>query len=318
MSRRSTLSIDFAAITDVGCVRQNNEDSYGFDADHHLYVVCDGMGGCAAGEVASGLAVRTLIESFASSDADLADSEEAVAIEKRLMSAILEANRAVYEASSTNPALRCMGTTLVCACLDGDRAVVGNVGDSRAYLIRNETCHQITKDHSFVAEQIRAGNLVSEHVVSNMQSVITRAIGVEITVEPDLFEAELKSEDMLLLASDGLTRYVSPGDILTAAADGLDLPETCRSLIEFAKGCGGADNITCVLIRAAKIVTPKPTTESFVTDRPVVEKEAAKEEPAAQTSATLHAAPEPEVEPAEAVGASSESPGQWRLNDSRI
>ena len=317
MSRRSTLSIDFAAITDIGCVRQNNEDSYGFDADHQLYVVCDGMGGCAAGEVASGLAVRTLIESFASSDADSADSEEAVAIEKLLMSAILEANHAVYEASSRNPVLRSMGTTLVCACLDGDRAVVGNVGDSRAYLIRNRTCQQITQDHSFIAEQTRAGNLVSEHAVSDLQSVITRAIGVDSTVEPDLFEAELQSEDMLLLASDGLTRYVSPVDILTAAAEGLDLPETCRSLIEFAKGCGGADNITCVLIRAAKMVAHKPATDSVVTDWTAVEKETAKGEPAAQTPTTLHAAPEPEAEPAEPVGASGES-GQWRLNDSRI
>src|ERR1035438_138057 len=125
MSLTPTLSIDFAAVTDVGCVRQNNEDSYGFDSDHHLYVVCDGMGGCAAGEVASGLAVRALIDAFAS----FAAASAVAPLEMRLMDAIVGANQAVYKAGAGDPALQSMGTTLVCACLDGDRAVIGNVGD---------------------------------------------------------------------------------------------------------------------------------------------------------------------------------------------
>ncbi|MGA7107592.1 MAG: Stp1/IreP family PP2C-type Ser/Thr phosphatase [Terracidiphilus sp.] len=246
MSPTPTLSVDFAAVTDVGCVRQNNEDSYGFDSDHHLYVVCDGMGGCAAGEVASGLAVRTLIDAFASSAAE----SEPVPLELRLMNAIVGANQAVYEAGAGDPALQSMGTTLVCACLDGDRAVIGNVGDSRAYLVRGRKCAQITLDHSFVEEQIRAGNLPTDRAAtSNLQSVITRAIGVEETVEPDLFEARLQPADALLLVSDGLTRYLQPEDILLAIADGADLSAICRNMIDFAKAKGGVDNITCLLVR---------------------------------------------------------------------
>ena len=296
MSLTSTLSIDFAAITDLGCMRSNNEDSYGFDADHHLYVVCDGMGGCAAGEVASGMAVRTLIDAFASSATELADSGEPIEIELRLMDAILKANRVVYEAGAKDPALRSMGTTLVCACLDGDRALVGNVGDSRAYLIRGKTCSQITHDHSFIAEQIRAGNLPTESAASSsMQSVITRAIGVEETVEPDLFAAQLLPEDMLLLASDGLTRYVRPEDILMAAADSVNLPASCSALIEFAKRSGGADNITCVLLRAAKASPQKTSPEAPILVSSIKE-----------------------TEPGVPTNAAKEALGAFRLNDSRI
>ncbi|HUB30565.1 MAG TPA: Stp1/IreP family PP2C-type Ser/Thr phosphatase [Terracidiphilus sp.] len=250
MSLIPTLSIDFAAVTDVGCVRTNNEDSYGFDSNQHLYVVCDGMGGCAAGEIASSLAVRTLIDGFASSAPDGALEVEPVAIEQRLLQAIVDANQAVYQAASGDPALQSMGTTLVCACVDGDRTVIGNVGDSRAYLIRANKAIQITLDHSFVEEQIRAGNLSTDSAAnSNLQSVITRAVGVAETVEPDLFEARLQPEDILLLASDGLTRYVDPEDIVLAIADGVNLPVRCRALIELAKNSGGADNITCLLVR---------------------------------------------------------------------
>jgi PPM family protein phosphatase len=252
MSPIPTLSIDFAAVTDVGCVRQNNEDSYGFDSDHHLYVVCDGMGGCAAGEVASGLAVRTLIDTFSTSAA----SSEAGPLELRLMDAIIEANQAVYQAGVSDPALESMGTTLVCACLDGDRAVIGNVGDSRAYLVRGGKCAQITLDHSLIEEQIRAGNLPADRAAtSNLQSVITRAIGAEETVEPDLFEARLQPEDVLLLVSDGLTRYLEPEDIARAIADRADLPAICRTMIDVAKGKGGVDNITCLLVRVTAHVS---------------------------------------------------------------
>jgi serine/threonine protein phosphatase PrpC len=249
MSPIPTLSIDFAAVTDVGCVRQNNEDSYGFDSDHHLYVVCDGMGGCAAGEVASSLAVRTFIDTFASLAADSENASRGVILESRLIDTILEVNQAVYQAGASDPALESMGTTLVCVCLDGDRAVIGNVGDSRAYLVRGGKCAQITLDHSLIEEQIRAGNLPSAHAQSNLQSVITRAIGAEQTVEPDLFEARLQPEDVLLLASDGLTRYLEPAEIALAIADQADLPGACRTMIDSAKTKGGADNITCLLVR---------------------------------------------------------------------
>jgi protein phosphatase len=254
MTQTLTLTLDFAAATDIGCRRSNNEDSFGYDAEQHIYVVCDGMGGNAAGEVASGMAVRTLIESFGAPAADGMSL-----VEHRLMAAILEANRVVREAGIQSPELHSMGTTLVCACLDGNRAVVGNVGDSRAYLLRNGVCLQITQDHSLLDEEIRNGNMTPEMAAaSNLQSVITRAIGVADTVEPDLFAAQLQVNDLLLLASDGLTRYVRADEIAEAATNGLELTAICNALIEHAKQRGGADNITCILLRAMEMPPAPP------------------------------------------------------------
>lgn len=250
MSQESSLSLEFAAITDIGCRRSNNEDSFGYDAEQNLYVVCDGMGGNAAGEVASAMAVRTLIESFGSTATE-PETGDAIAVENRLAHSIYEANRVVREAAFENPELDSMGTTLVCACLDGNRIVIGNVGDSRAYLVRNGECAQITQDHSFLDEEVRKGNMTPEMAAaSNLQSVITRAIGVSETVEPDLYAATLQPEDMLLLASDGLTRYAHTEEIAHAAAVESDLTKICTSLIEYAKQRGGADNITCILLKA--------------------------------------------------------------------
>jgi protein phosphatase len=254
MTQALTLSLDFAAATDIGCRRSNNEDSYGYDAQEHLYVVCDGMGGNAAGEVASGMAVRTLIESFAYFGQNIEPGSATSLIENRLIAAIFEANRVVRDAGMGNPDLHSMGTTLVCVCLDGNRAVVGNVGDSRAYLLRNGSCLQITQDHSLLDEEVRNGNMTPEMAAaSNLQSVITRAIGVAEHVEPDLFAATLQPNDFLLLASDGLTRYVSPDEIAQAASTGSELAAICNALIEHAKQRGGADNITCILLHVAEI-----------------------------------------------------------------
>lgn len=248
MLRPSSFAFGFAAATDIGCRRSNNEDSFGYDAEQQLFVVCDGMGGSAAGEVASSMAVRALIDAYGASDSSAA----AEPVHERLLHAIFEANRAVRDAANADPELNSMGTTLVCACLDGDRAVVGNVGDSRAYLVRHGTCIQITHDHSFLEEEVRKGNITPEMAAaSNLQSVITRAIGVADAVEPDLFAAQVQPGDVMLLASDGLTRYASPEDIAAAmAANPDDLPGVCGALIDHAKRSGGADNITCIVLRA--------------------------------------------------------------------
>ena len=253
MTQGLTLALDFAAATDIGCKRTNNEDSYGYDASRHLYVVCDGMGGNAAGEVASGMAVRTLIESFGYFEQNLEPGSPLEAIEARLVTSIFEANRVVREAGTENPELHSMGTTLVCVCLDGSRAIVGNVGDSRAYLLRNGTCQQITQDHSLLDEEIRNGNMTPEMAAaSNLQSVITRAVGVADQVEPDLFAANLQPNDFILLASDGLTRYVRPEEIAHATSIGSELATICNALIEHAKARGGADNITCILLHVVE------------------------------------------------------------------
>jgi len=267
MTQESTISLEFAAVTDIGCRRSNNEDSFGYDAEQNIYVVCDGMGGNAAGEVASAMAVRALIESFGSTavidpGAGELGADEQMPVENRLASAIYEANRVVREASFENPELDSMGTTLVCACRDGGRIVIGNVGDSRAYLVRNGDCVQITQDHSFLDEEVRKGNMTPEMAAaSNLQSVITRAIGVAEIVEPDMFAATLQPGDMLLLASDGLTRYAHTAEIAHADANETNLEQICNSLIAHAKNGGGADNITCILLRAVAVPAPAATAE---------------------------------------------------------
>jgi serine/threonine protein phosphatase PrpC len=252
MTQTSVFSLDFAAATDIGCQRGNNEDSFGYDAERHVYVVCDGMGGSAAGEVASGMAVRGLIETFEAQSSN-ENEAELLPVETRLMHAVHAANRFVREAAAANPSLHGMGSTLVCACLDGARVVIGNVGDSRAYLIRNGTCVQVTLDHSLLDEQVRMGLLTAEEAAaSNLQSVITRAIGAADKVEPDFFAVSLNLDDMLLLASDGLTRYAQPEEIAAVAMAGAELATICNGFIEHAKQRGGADNITCMVLRAVE------------------------------------------------------------------
>ena len=196
MTLTSALTLSFAAATDIGCKRGNNEDSFGYDAALHVYVVCDGMGGNAAGEVASGMAVRALIETFESQTPESPEEGALAPIEERLVTSIVEANRVVREASEANLELRTMGTTLVCACLDGGRLLVGNVGDSRCYLVRDGVCLQVTLDHSLLDEQVRSGMLTpAEAAASDLQSVITRAIGISRDVEPDLFAVDLSLND---------------------------------------------------------------------------------------------------------------------------
>ena len=254
MTQKPELSLNFAAATDIGCKRSNNEDAFGYDVGQHIYVVCDGMGGSAAGEVASGMAVRALIERFESLIWETSDDGRRYSTEERLLRSIYEANRAVREAASGDPELESMGTTLVCACLDGSRMVLGTVGDSRAYLLRNGICQQITLDHSLLDEQVRCGMLTAEEAAaSSLKSVITRAVGITETVEPDLFAVDLNVNDMLLLTTDGLTRYARPGDIMQIALNGGDLATICHDLIEHAKRGGGVDNITCVMLCVVEV-----------------------------------------------------------------
>jgi protein phosphatase len=214
------------------------------------------------------MAVRALIETFEVLAIQAANSGAVLPIEKRLLDSITEANRVVRTAADENPELHSMGTTLVCACLDGDRIVIGNVGDSRAYLVRNGACIQITLDHSLLDEQLRQGLITPEMAAaSNLQSVITRAIGTAHEVEADLFAAQLNLNDMFLLTSDGLTRYARPEEIAQAAAPDAELATICQTLIDHAKQRGGADNITCMMLRvvetpAVQVESPETLTEA--------------------------------------------------------
>jgi protein phosphatase len=246
------------------------------------------------------MAVRTLIESFGMLGHDAPDGSAMALIENRLMASIFEANRVVREAGIENPELHSMGTTLVCACLDGSRAVVGNVGDSRAYLLRNGSCLQITLDHSLLDEEVRSGNMTPEMAAaSNLQSVITRAIGVADTVEPDLFAAVLQPNDLLLLASDGLTRYVRAEEIAEAASSGQELAAICNALIEHAKERGGADNITCILLRAVEtpVGAEAEAAVSPRTELPASPRIEPAESPRVEPSASLETEPSETLQP---------------------
>jgi protein phosphatase len=235
------LEVEVAAISDVGCHRANNEDNFGYDLQSQLFVVCDGMGGMAAGEVASSAAVNQLLSSYESLGSARMD------IEERLHQAIMTANRAVWATAQENRQLHGMGTTLVSACIDGSRVVIGNIGDSRAYFLRDGGCVQITQDHSYAAEQARHG--VTPVAEGRLRQLITRAVGVAATVQPDLFMAEVKAGDLVLLATDGLTRYAEAGEIARHVGGEQSVAESCRKLVEIAKEQGAEDNVTCLLLR---------------------------------------------------------------------
>jgi serine/threonine protein phosphatase PrpC len=244
MDSRTELKIDVAALTDVGCVRTNNEDGFGYDLASQVFVVCDGMGGMAAGEVASATAVKELVENFSRD----AGGEETT--EERLYRAIVSANHQVYQLALGNEELRGMGTTLVAACIEGRKLLIGNVGDSRAYFLRGGVCAQITNDHSFLAEQVRKGAMnIEEAKASPLQSVITRAIGSAETVEPDIFTGDLEAGDIVLLTSDGLTRYADAKSIAMLIFSCTNLNDACQALIDRAKSQGAVDNVTCLLLQ---------------------------------------------------------------------
>jgi protein phosphatase len=240
------LRIAVSALSDVGCVRTNNEDSFGYDEGLGIFVVCDGMGGMAAGEVASSRAVAALVNAFADS------ASSGVPVSARLLHAVNAANLDVWE-SGQIPANKGMGTTAVFAALDGDKLLVGNVGDSRAYIVQGERCVQLTVDHSYINELIRNGTLTLENAhqadLQGMESVITRAVGVAAQVEPDFFSVDLEPGIAVLLATDGLTRYLLQDEIAAILAAS-PFESAAANLIDVAKQRGGRDNITCLLLLA--------------------------------------------------------------------
>ncbi|MGA2217849.1 MAG: protein phosphatase 2C domain-containing protein [Terracidiphilus sp.] len=242
----STLRIAISALSDMGCVRTNNEDAFGYDESLGIYVVCDGMGGMASGEVASSHAVAAIVSSYA----ETATPE--LPVSTRLLIAINAANLDVWQ-NGQIPENKGMGTTAVVAALDGNKLILGNVGDSRGYLIQDGQCVQLTVDHSYINELIRNGTLTIENAhtadLRGMESIITRAVGVAAEVQPDFFSVDLKPGTAVLLATDGLTRYLLAEEI-AGILSATPFESSCASLIDLAKQRGGHDNITCLLLHA--------------------------------------------------------------------
>lgn len=220
-----------------------------------LYVVCDGMGGGNAGEIASALAVETiyahLVEAARHADLPMIGPWNATvsAPANRLASAIRAANEAVHRESWSRPDYAGMGTTVVAALLHEEVLAIAHVGDSRLYLVRNGTIEALTTDHSWVAEQILKGLITEEDAArSPRRNIVTKALGVESSVDVELTEVPVKSGDMLLLCSDGLTRGVHPNDILHILSGSEDLPTMSDRLIVMANEAGGDDNTTVVVV----------------------------------------------------------------------
>ncbi len=252
------MRIEAVGRTDIGMKRQKNEDAFFVDNDHHIYIVADGMGGHAAGEQASRTAVETIIEfmRMARNDVDITwpgiMDESRPFIENTLRAAFALAHKKIVEATQANPEWLGMATTVVSAVIDPDinTAYIAHVGDSRAYLIRNHRIIQITQDHSWVNEQIKAGLITREEARNHrLRNVVTRALGGPQEPLVDITEEILRPDDILILCTDGLTGPVEDHEILQIVMDHQDdLENATRALIDRANALGGPDNITVILI----------------------------------------------------------------------
>lgn len=244
-----------SAKSDTGLKRLHNEDRFVADPPLGLYVVCDGMGGGNAGEIASALAVEAirthLAEAAQRADLPLIGSADATVspTANRLASAIRAANDAIHRESWSRPDYVGMGTTVVAALLHDEVLAIAHVGDSRLYLIRNGAIQSLTTDHSWVTEQMLKGFITEEEAErSPRRNIVTRALGIENSVDVELTEVPVKSGDMLLLCSDGLTRGVHPKEILHILGGSDSLPAMSDRLIAMANEAGGDDNTTVVLV----------------------------------------------------------------------
>ncbi len=245
--------------TDQGRVRQHNEDSLLIVPEYHLVCVCDGMGGHASGEVASGMAVETLREFFAYA---LGDQEATWPFKldkkhsleaNRLATAIRLAAGKIYDRAAANERQRGMGTTVVAATLGPRRIAVAHAGDSRCYLFRGGKAEPVTRDHSLLQEYIAARQPSAEEIAAfPHKNVITRALGLDPNVRPEVSELEVQPGDTFMLCSDGLHGMISDETIGQILAAEPDLPKAAVKLVDAANAAGGTDNITVALARAAR------------------------------------------------------------------
>ncbi|VTU40130.1 Stp1/IreP family PP2C-type Ser/Thr phosphatase [Variovorax sp. PBL-E5] len=251
------LAWDFAALTDPGRVRTNNEDTIAFDASLGLVLLADGMGGYNGGEVASGMAIALLQASFGRWLAHAGPMVHARALRRALQAGTDEANSAILEAGVANVQLQGMGTTLVLAAFGPQRAIVGHIGDSRCYRLRNRKLELLTRDHSLLQEQLDAGAITPEQALqSPHRNLVTRALGIERQVNLEMHEHDVQAGDLFLLCSDGLSEMVSDAQLFTLLLQDIGLSEKATLLVATANENGGRDNISVVLARAARSEAP--------------------------------------------------------------
>ncbi|MFW6051601.1 MAG: Stp1/IreP family PP2C-type Ser/Thr phosphatase [Myxococcota bacterium] len=247
--------IRFWPATDVGRVRDHNEDSFLVDKKLHLFVVCDGMGGHAAGEVASSLAARTVREFLAGERERLLEYEQGHGGTRRddvlrlLEASVQQACLAVHGEGQRDESKRGMGTTLEALLILGNRGFIAHVGDSRIYLYRQGSVHQLTEDHSLINELLKRGRLSREQIEKvQYKNAVTRAVGVYESVEIDTFDFDVLAGDRFLLCSDGLSGYLEESEIPDLFEQTPE-EELSQKLIDLANERGGKDNITAVVVR---------------------------------------------------------------------
>jgi len=250
--------LEIARLTDVGQKRDHNEDAVAGDVETGLLVLADGMGGYKAGEVASEIAVLTILaelkESLPNQLPGSIDVTSGMQMESVLLrDAVAKANANIYHVSQTQPQCSGMGTTLVVALFTNDRVLVGHIGDSRMYRLRGDEFSQITEDHSLLQEQINFGLITPEQARHSVnKNLVTRALGVDPEVDLELHEYQVLPGDLFLICSDGLTDLVEDEDIyLTLTALNANLEVAAHHLVQLANDNGGNDNISVILARAA-------------------------------------------------------------------
>lgn len=236
-------------ITDIGKVRSENQDCVRFIQNtlptYGVLALCDGMGGAKAGSIASDIALTSFISQVTDSITDKKNN-----ISEFVRAAVERANKQVFERSASDPACEGMGTTLVAAVVRGKECCVVNVGDSRAYLISGGEITQITRDHSFVEEMVGRGSITREQARNHpRRNIITRALGVDATVDCDIFTPEFKRNDILLLCSDGLSNTLSDIEIFDTVKNNKSLADIGKVLLDLALSRGAPDNVTVGLLR---------------------------------------------------------------------
>lgn len=247
------LTYEFYALTDKGRVRANNEDAVLVDEDLQLALLADGMGGYNAGEVASSMATTFISTDMAQRLAQAGPNPQATEVRRALEISVESANTAVFGASLSNPQYAGMGTTLVAAVFAGSRMILGHIGDSRAYRFRADALHQITRDHSWLQEQLDAGLMTPQQAaVSGNRNLVTRALGVEMHALMEVNEFQIEPQDLMVLCSDGLTDMISDADIADILRTSGTLQDKAERLVDAANARGGRDNVSVLLVLATE------------------------------------------------------------------
>lgn len=253
------MNFEFYSQTDTGRVRTNNEDSVALDESCAVAVLADGMGGYNAGEVAAGMATRGVLADLAAWLDRLPRPVAPHHVSSALEICIENANRAIHSAAHAQPQWVGMGTTLVAAVFCPTHVVVGHVGDSRCYRVRGGAIEQLTRDHSWLQEQLDAGSITAQQAAqSSQRHLVTRALGIERTVRAEVNEHPLHSGDLLLLCSDGLSEMLRDADMLAILDTCAPLQDKVQCLVNAANLRGGRDNISVVLVQAGPAPADRP------------------------------------------------------------